>query len=57
VPAFSGFARQLNPAAKDAGPLVEIESVSVGATAIFDVAKSLIQSFHITQPGLPTGVK
>jgi len=38
VPAFSGFARQLNPAAKDAGPLVEIESVSVGATAIFDVS-------------------
>lgn len=55
VPTFSGFARQLNPAAKDAGPLVEIESVSVGAAAIFDVAKSLIKSFRITQPGLPVG--
>jgi chromosome partitioning protein len=57
VPQFSGFARQLNPAAKDAGPLVETESVSVGAAAIFDVAKSLIKSFQITQPGLPVGVK
>lgn len=57
VPQFSGFARQMNPASKDAGPLVEIESVSVGAAAIFDVAKSLIKSFHITQPGLPEVAK
>lgn len=57
VPQFSGFARQLNPASKDAGPLVEFESVSVGATAIFDVAKSLVQSFRITQPGLTIGDK
>lgn len=57
IPQFSGFSRQLNPASKDAGPLVETESVSVGAAAIFDVSKSLIRSFRITQPGLTIGEK
>jgi chromosome partitioning protein len=55
VPQFSGFARQLNPGNRDAAPLVEVEPSSVGAAAIIDVAKSLIQSFGIQQPGLPTG--
>ena len=50
---FTGFARQLNPGNREAAPLVEVEPSSVGAAAIFDVAKSLIRSFHITQPGLP----
>ena len=53
VPQFTGFARQLNPGNRDAAPLVEVEPSSVGAAAIFDVAKSLIRSFGITQPGLP----
>lgn len=53
VPQFTGFARQLNPGNRDAVPLVEVEPSSVGAAAIFDVAKSLILSFGITQPGLP----
>lgn len=53
IPQFTGFARQLNPGNRDAAPLVEVEPSSVGATAIFDVAKSLIRSFQITQPGLP----
>lgn len=53
IPQFTGFARQLNPGNRDAAPLVEVEPSSVGATAIFDVAKSLIRSFRITQPGLP----
>ena len=53
IPQFSGFARQLNPGNRDAAPLVEVEPSSVGAAAIFDVAKSLIQSFGIQQPGLP----
>ncbi len=54
VPQYSGFARQLNPANRDVGPLVELESSSVGAAAIFDVAQSLIRSYGITMPGLPT---
>ncbi len=53
IPQFTGFARQLNPGNRDAAPLVEVEPSSVGAAAIFDVAKSLIRSFGITQPGLP----
>ena len=53
IPQFTGFARQLNPGNRDAAPLVEVEPSSVGAAAIFDVAKSLVRSFHITQPGLP----
>lgn len=53
IPQFTGFARQLNPGNREAAPLVEVEPSSVGAAAIFDVAKSLIRSFHITQPGLP----
>jgi chromosome partitioning protein len=53
VPQYSGFARQLNPAGKDVGPLVEFESSSVGAAAIIDVAKSLVRSYGITMPGLP----
>ncbi len=53
IPQFTGFARQLNPGNREAAPLVEVEPSSVGAAAIFDVAKSLIHSFHITQPGLP----
>ena len=52
IPQYSGFARQLNPADKDVGPLVEFESSSVGAAAIIDVAKSLIRSYGITMPGL-----
>ncbi|WP_091458800.1 ParA family protein [Giesbergeria anulus] len=56
IPQFSGFARQLSPAAKeDTGPLVEFESSSVGAAAVIDVAKSLIRSYGITMPGLPAG--
>lgn len=55
IPQYSGFARQLNPSDKDAGPLVEFEPGSVGASAVFDVAKSLIRSFGITMPGLPVG--
>lgn len=53
IPQFTGFARQLNPGSRDAAPLVEVEPSSVGAAAIFDVAKSLVRSFRITQPGLP----
>lgn len=53
IPQFTGFARQLNPGNRDAAPLVEVEPSSVGAAAIFDVAKSLVRSFNITQPGLP----
>ncbi len=53
IPQFSGFGRQLNPDSRTAAPLVESEPSSVGATAIFDVTKSLILSFNITQPGLP----
>lgn len=56
VPQYSGFARQLNPANRDVGPLVELESSSVGAAAIFDVVQSLIRSYGITMPGLPTNV-
>lgn len=52
IPQFSGFARQLNPNNQDAGPLVEVESTSVGAAAIIDLSKSLIRSYAITQPGL-----
>ncbi|MDD2610979.1 MAG: ParA family protein [Giesbergeria sp.] len=58
IPQFSGFARQLSAAAKeDAGPLVEFESISIGAAAVIDVAKSLIHSYGITMPGLPAGVE
>lgn len=53
IPQFSGFARQLNPGDQAPAPLVEAEPSSVGAAAIIDVAKSLILSFGITQPGLP----
>lgn len=53
VPTFSGFSRQLNPQTRDAIPLVESEPNSSGAVAVIDVAKSLIVSFGITQPGLP----
>lgn len=53
VPQYSGFARQLNSNAKDAMPLVEAESSSVGANAIIDVMRALITDFGITQPGLP----
>ena len=53
IPQFTGFARQLNPGNREAAPLVEVEPSSVGAMAIFEVAKSLIRSFRITQPGLP----
>jgi len=55
IPQFSGFPRQMNAGARDIVPLVEAEPSSVGAAAIFDVAKSLVRSFKITQPGLPTG--
>ena len=53
VPTFSGFSRQMNPQTREAIPLVESDPGSTGATAIIDVAKSLILSFGITQPGLP----
>jgi chromosome partitioning protein len=55
IPQYSGFARQLNPSGRDAGPLVEFESSSVGAAAVIDVAKSLIRSYGITMPGMPAG--
>lgn len=53
IPQFSGFARQLNPGDGPVAPLVEAESTSVGSVAVIDVAKSLVRSFGITQPGLP----
>lgn len=53
IPQFSGFARQLNPADKSTGPLIEMESSSVGAVAIIDLVKSLVISYKITLPGLP----
>lgn len=53
VPTFSGFSRQLNPQTREAVPLVESDPSSAGSIAIIDVAKSLILSFGITQPGLP----
>lgn len=52
VPQFSGFARQMDPANKDSRPLVEADPSSVGAKAMFDVAKSMILSYGITHPGL-----
>lgn len=52
VPQFSGFARQMDPANKDSRPLVEADPGSVGAKAMFDVAKSMILSYGITHPGL-----
>lgn len=52
IPQFSGFSRQMNPSTRVCCPLVESEPGSVGATAIIDVAKSLIRSFGITHPGL-----
>lgn len=55
IPQFSGFARQLNPNARETAPLVEVEPSSVGAAAIYDVAKSLIRSYRITMPGMPVG--
>ena len=55
TPQFSGFARQLNPNARETAPLVEVEPSSVGAAAIYDVAKSLIRSYRITMPGMPAG--
>lgn len=57
VPQFSGFARQLNLGDQGVGPVVEVESSSVGALAIMEVAKSLIQSFGVTHPGLDTKEK
>lgn len=53
IPQFSGFARQMNASSRDGAPLVESDPTSTGAAAIFDVAKSLIRNFGITQPGLP----
>lgn len=52
IPQFSGFARQMNPSTHESVPLVESEPSSVGASAIFDVTKSLIRRFGITNPGL-----
>lgn len=53
IPSYAGFARQLNPQTREAVPLVESEPASSGASAIIDLAKSLVLSFGITQPGLP----
>lgn len=52
IPAYSGFAKQINSKDKDTAPLVEREPSSPGAAAIFDVTKSLVKSFGITLPGL-----
>lgn len=54
VPSYSGFARQLDAQTRESQPLVESEPNSSGGAAIIDLAKSLIVSFGITQPGLPT---
>ena len=51
--AAAGAWKASNPSNKNVGPLVEFESSSVGASAIIDVAKSLIRSYGITMPGLP----
>lgn len=52
IPSFSGFGRQLDPVSRASIPIVESEPTSVGASAVIDLAKSLIVSFGITQPGL-----
>jgi len=53
IPSYAGFARQLNPQTREAIPLVESEPGASGSAAIIDLAKSLVLSFGITQPGLP----
>lgn len=53
IPQFSGFSRQMNPTTRESIPLVEAEPGSVGATAIIDVAKSLVHRFGVTHRGLP----
>lgn len=58
VPQFSGFARQMDPNNKESRPLVESDPGSVGAKAMFDIAKSMILSYGIAHPGLSlTGVR
>ncbi len=54
IPQYAGFARQLGASDGECGPLIEIEPVSIGAMAVIDLAKSLISSYNITIPGLPT---
>ena len=52
IPHFSGFARQQSLLVeKSQGPLVEQEPNSVGARAMFDLAKSLIARYGITLSG------
>jgi chromosome partitioning protein len=51
---YSGFARQMNQEdSGDSKPLVESHPTSSGASNMFSVAKSLIQEFGITMPGMP----
>lgn len=52
IPSYSGFAKQIHTGNKETAPLVELEPSSVGATAIFDVARSLIKSYKVQLPGL-----
>lgn len=52
VPSYSGFAKQFDSKTNLAAPLVEIEPISSGARAIYDLAKSLITKFGVTLPGL-----
>ena len=54
IPQYAGFARQLGASDGECGPLIEIEPVSIGAMALIDLAKSLISSYNITIPSLPT---
>lgn len=53
IPSSSSFGRQLDPATRKNTPLVESEAVSPGSAAIIDLAKSLVISFNLAQPGLP----
>jgi len=53
IPQFSGFAQQMNLDTGESKPLVETKPSSSGASYMFTVAKSLIQEFGISLPGLP----
>ena len=56
VPSFSGFARQMHSSGDAVTmPLVESDPTTIGASAVFDLAKSLVRSYSINHPGLTRG--
>ena len=53
IPQFSGFNKQFDSISGRTLPLAVKDSSSQATQALFSAARELIQSFNVTQPGLP----